>query len=115
MKTIRATNLHLARDMNSGNTYTARKLSGVLNASYLSKMARGEMDICDFTARMVESKLDLPIGWLDRNNNLFLKLTDEQCKLLTLAMDLPRSKQLALTALLEQGANQEFHLTDSPD
>ena len=103
MQTIRATNLHLARDMNFGNTYTARKLSGVLNASYLSKMARGEMEICDFTARKVESKLELPIGWLDRDNNLFLRLTDEQCKLLTLAVSLPHLKQLALTALLEQG------------
>ncbi len=105
MKSIRATNLHLARDMNYGNTYTAHKLSGVLNASYLSKMARGEMDICDFTARKVESKLELPPGWLDRNNNQFLKLTDEQCKLLTLAMGLTRSKQLALTTLLEQAEN----------
>lgn len=105
MKTIREANLYLARDMNSGHKYTARKLSGVLNPTYLTKMARGEMKICDFTARRVESKLELPTGWLDRNNQLFLKLTEEQYKLLALALALPSSKQVALTALLEQVEN----------
>ncbi len=73
------------------------------------------MEIGNYIARAIESALELPTGWLDRNNSIFLKLTDEQCKLLTLAIDLPRSKQLALTTLLIQNEICASHLSESHD
>lgn len=106
MKTIRANNLSLARYMNFGHNNTAQMVSSVVNSNYLSKMALGQMEFDNYTARRIESALELPSGWLDQNNSMFLKLTDEQYKLLTLVVDLPLTKQLALTTLLTQSENQ---------
>lgn len=102
MKTIRATNLSLARYMNFGHNNTAHKVRRVVNSNYLSKMALGQMELGNYTAREIESALEYPSGWLDRDNVMLLKLTVEQYKLLNLVLDLPLPKQLALTSLLTQ-------------
>lgn len=108
MKTIRAANLCLARYMNFGHNNTAIKVRGIVNPNYLSKMALGQMDFDNYTARRIEDALELPSGWLDRKNSMFLTLTDEQYKLLTLVVGLPLEKQLALTTLLTQSEKQDF-------
>ncbi len=105
MNSIRATNLCLARYLNFGHNNTAAKVRGVVNSNYLSRMALGDMKISDYSGRSIERVLELPKGWLDQDNSKFLNLTDEQYTLLTLVRDLPRSKQLALQALLGSGEN----------
>ena len=110
MKTTRAINLSLARYMNSGHNRTADKVRRVVNSNYLSKMALGDMDVGNYTAVGIENALELPGGWLDRNNSMFLKLTEEQHQLLALVIDLPKSKQLSLATLLTQDACSADHL-----
>jgi hypothetical protein len=112
MKTIRSTNLSLARYMNFGHNNTAHKVRRVVNSNYLSKMALGQMELGNYTAREIESALGYPLGWLDRDNRKLLKLTGEQYKLLSLVLDLTLPKQHALTTLLTQEENRAV-ATDS--
>jgi len=67
-RTTRSRNLDLIRWLNFGHENTAKKILRLTNANYLSKMATGDMDISDQMARDIESELDMPIGWLDRDN-----------------------------------------------
>jgi hypothetical protein len=67
-RTTRSRNLDLIRWLNFGHENTAKKILSLTNANYLSKMATGDMDISDQMARDIESELDMPMGWLDRDN-----------------------------------------------
>lgn len=101
MRTLRAKNLGLARDMNYGHKYTAIKLRGVVNACYLSKMVCGDMDIPDDIARRIEQALALPSGWLDRCNHVLLTLADSEFDMLQVLLRLSEPKQIALMRLLD--------------
>ena len=79
---IRSKNLDLIRWLNHGHENTAKKLAAIItNTNYLSKMATGDMEISDRKARSIEKTLDLPTGWLDRNNVELLHMTYTEFKL----------------------------------
>tara|TARA_R110002072_G_scaffold139621_8_gene283408 strand:+ start:1379 stop:1696 length:318 start_codon:yes stop_codon:yes gene_type:complete len=88
-RTIRSTNLDLIRWLNYGHESTANKLSALTNANYLSKMATGDMAIDDEMARSIESTLELPPGWMDRDNLGVLKMPVEAYKLSEAIRELP--------------------------
>lgn len=67
-RNLRSRNLDLIRWLNHGHEHTANKLAVVTNSNYLSRMATGDMEISDEMASQIESTLNLPSGWLDRDN-----------------------------------------------
>ena len=72
--TIRSKNLDLIRWMNFGNARTAKKLRSIIsNATYVSKMAAGEMVMHDHEARSIERIMNFAVGWMDRDNMTVLK------------------------------------------
>ena len=99
-RTIRSTNLDLIRWLNHGHESTADKLSALTNANYLSKMATGDMAIDDKMARSIESTLELPQGWMDRENLRILKMSAEAYQLSEATRELPLRWQRAMLKLL---------------
>ena len=82
-RTTRSTNLDLIRWLNFGHERTAKKLASVItNSAYLSKMATGDMEVSDRKARVIEKELNLPSGWMDRDNTAILKTPAEDLSLL---------------------------------
>ncbi len=99
-RTIRSRNLDLIRWLNFGHESTAKKLSSVINANYLSKMATGDMEIGDRKARAIERAVELPTGWLDRDNIAMLRISPMESQIHQFITKLPEEKQMALLALL---------------
>lgn len=99
-QTTRSRKLDLIRWLNYGHDNTARKLSSVTNANYVSKMATGDMEIGDRKARSIEKAVELPVGWMDRDNIGMLKMSPTQAQIHLLVAALPEKKQLALLKLL---------------
>jgi len=93
-------NLDLIRWLNYGHKNTAKKLSIVTNANYLSKMATGDMEIGDQEARTIEKTLTLPVGWLDRDNIAMLNLSATEFELHQLVIHLPNESRVALLGFL---------------
>ncbi len=99
-RTTRSTNLDLIRWLNYGHENTAKKLSAVTNTNYLSKMATGDMEISDQAARTIEKTLELPVGWLDRDNIAMLNLSPTEFELRQLVANLPNESKVALLGFL---------------
>ena len=68
----------------------------VSNATYLSKMATGEMPIHDFEARAIEKRLNLPSGWMDRDSIAILNMSPEDHAILKLLEDISNEGKAAL-------------------
>jgi hypothetical protein len=86
-KTIRSNNLSLIRWLNHGHTNTSNKLNSITNSNYISKMTTGDMEISDYQAREIEKTLQLPSGWMDRDNAQLLKIDETEFKILSLLTD----------------------------
>ncbi len=99
-RTIRSRNLDLVRWLNYGHVNTAKKLALVTNANYLSKMATGDMEIGDRKARNVEKTLELPVGWMDRDNVALLKMTPTEFEIHRLVAKYPDDTKAALATFL---------------
>lgn len=99
-QTTRSRNLDLIRWLNYGQDNTAKKLASVTNYNYVSKMATGDMEITDRRARAIEKAVELPTGWLDRDNISTLKMSPLQSRIHALVAALPEEKQMALLKLL---------------
>jgi len=95
--TTRSDNLDLLRKLNGGHNHTAKKLASVTNSTYISKMAYGEIEISDIQARKIEKTLQLPCGWMDRDNIQLLKIEETEFKILS---QLTTQPQLAKDGLL---------------
>lgn len=98
--TTRSRNLDLIRWLNYGHENTSKKLSHITNSNYVSKMATGDMEISDRRARSIEKAIELPIGWMDRDNIAILQMTPIEAKIQLLVTALPEEKQAALLKLL---------------
>lgn len=98
--TVRSRNLDLIRWLNYGHENTAKKLSHITNSSYVSKMSTGDMEISDRRARSIEKAVELPVGWLDRDNVAILKMTPIEAQIQIFVATLPEEKQSALLKLL---------------
>jgi hypothetical protein len=62
-------NLKIIRLMNGTHGYTAERLKSVVsNESLLSDYTNGKKNVSDYTARGIEQVLELPNGWLERDN-----------------------------------------------
>lgn len=101
MKTLRARNLDLAREVRGGHNVVSEKLRDIANRCYVSEMVHGRRAISDHQARHIERALNLPIGWLDRDNHALLNIAESEFELLSLLRSLPDSKQRALMDLLK--------------
>jgi hypothetical protein len=66
--TVRQRNLRKLIAQWGGGEALAKKL-GYANGSYLSHMATGHRPITEKTARAIEQKLQLPLGWMDSDHN----------------------------------------------
>ena len=102
-RTTRSKNLDLIRWLNYGHENAAKKLSSVTNATYLSKMATGEMEIGDRKARSIERAADLPSSWLDRDNVAVLSMSPTEFELHQQVGRLPEETQVALLKVLSSG------------
>jgi hypothetical protein len=100
-RTTRAQNLELIRWLNLGHENTAKKLVNLTNANYLSKMATGDMDISDNIARKIELTLNMPLGWLDRDNLSLIKMSALDSELHQVAKLLSDSSKTALLQLIK--------------
>lgn len=99
-RTVRSINLDLIRWLNLGHEPTAKLLAPVTNATYLSKMATGEMEIGDRKARAIERAAGLPPGWLDRDNVGHIQVSAVDYELLALLAPLDDAAKGALKTLL---------------
>jgi hypothetical protein len=100
-RTLRSNNLDLIRWMNYGHENTAEKLAPVIsNAAYLSKMATGDMEISDRKARAIEKELNLPTGWMDRDNEAVLVTPSEDIAVLAGLAKLSSAAKLNLARFL---------------
>lgn len=99
-RTTRSRNLDLIRWLNFGHEPSAKKLSSVVNANYLSKMATGDMEIGDRKARAIEKTAELPMGWLDRDNIRILRMSPIEAQLHLLVAQLSEDSKMALATLL---------------
>lgn len=97
---IRSRNLGLIRHLNGGHNNAASKLASVTNSNYLSKMIAGEMDISDYKARIIEGTLQLPAGWMDRDNFLLLDMSPVQSEIFSCITKLSTERQAALLSFL---------------
>lgn len=99
-RTIRSTNVDLIRWLNYGHDRTAQKLASVTNSTYLSKMATGDMAVSDRKARAIERALDLPAGWLDRDNIAIFKMSVPEFDLYQRVAELSDESRTALKVFL---------------
>lgn len=103
-KTVRSKNLDLIRWLNYGHDSTAKLLTHVTNANYLSKMATGDMEIGDRKARSIERAANMPSEWLDRDNIAVLKMSPLEFKIHRAVASLSEEKKVALLALIARDA-----------
>jgi hypothetical protein len=96
---IRARNLYLLRSFFGGHTGLAKKLKSITNSAYLSEMA-DKREITDEIARLIESTLELPDGWMDRDNHRILEMSPLQAKVHLLLDNLSEDQQQALCKLI---------------
>ena len=99
-ETTRSRNLDLIRWLHGGHNNTSELLSRITNSNYVSQMARGDMEISEWKARSIEGAVDLPDGWMDRDNISILKMSSIQAQIHQLVVALPEEKQSALLKLL---------------
>ncbi len=75
-RNIRSRNLDLLRWLNYGHKHVASKLAGLTNSAYISKMAVGDMPIETGSARAMERILEMPKGWMDRDNVSVIQMNE---------------------------------------
>lgn len=98
--TVRSRNLDLIRWLNYGHKNTCEKLASVANSNYISKMATGDREIDDYTARRIESKSGLPDHWMDRDHVGVMKMGPLDWDALTQIWSLPDAAKKSLLTLL---------------
>lgn len=99
--TIRQQNLYLARYFFEGLGNLAKELSPLTNEAALIRMGQGKAEITDQMAREIEKQLDLPVGWMDRDNDSILRtLTSTDYTVLRLVMPLSHQAKEGLVSLL---------------
>ena len=103
--TTRSENMDLLRKLNGGHNRAAKKLASVTNSSYISKMSYGEMEISDHQAREIEKILQLPCGWMDRDNALLLKIGETEFKILSQLITQPLLAKEGLLSFLSASTN----------
>jgi hypothetical protein len=81
-RSTRSNNFDLIRWMQGGHKPTCKKLEHLTNENYVSKMACGDMDISDSMARNIEKCFNMPDGWLDRNNEGVINISQIEFELL---------------------------------
>lgn len=99
-KTTRSRNLDLIRWLHGGHNSTSKELSNIAHQGDISKMATGQMEISEWKARSMERAVDLPDGWMDRDNISILKMSLIEAQIHQLVATLPEEKQSALLKLL---------------
>src|SRR5438445_8833772 len=103
LKTTRAFNFHLLRQLQGGHKALAKKLDGIANWKYVSDFALGTRAISDYAARAIENRLNLTKGWLDRDNAGFLKSTTDEFEIFSLVRRTTPEIRAAMRTLLQHG------------
>lgn len=96
----RMKNLYLLRFFYETMGSVAKELNGIANESALIRMGQGKKEVSDATARSIESRLGLPEGWMDRDNEKILRMSPTDHQLLLRAALLPEAKKRALIEFL---------------
>ena len=94
----RSENLRLLRAFMDEYQEDFKRLVMIGSQSTYSKIESGEVDFPARSARQIESELDLPIGWFDRDNGSGLFLTNDE---LNLVQELRKSPLDATEILLK--------------
>ena len=97
-KKNRSNNLRILRAFMDEYQDEFKRLVMIGSQSTYSKVESGDIDFPEKTARMVESELDFPIGWFDRDNTAGLFASNEE---LSLLQELRKSPSDVTTALLD--------------
>jgi len=103
LKTARAFNFGLLRQLQGGHKTLAKKLDGIANWKYISDFALGTRTVSDYTARAIEDRLNLPRGWLDRDNAAFLKSTTDEFEIFSLVRWTTPEIRAAMRTLILHG------------
>lgn len=99
----RARNLNLAKDMGLMRQNDLAELLQhiVQNKAYFSEMCLGKREIETSQARQIEEQMNLPTGWLDRDNLALLRMSKLEGEIHFSVSKLPREKQEALAVVLQ--------------
>ena len=106
MRDTSATNLDFLRWKHGTHEALSRKLDGIVNWNELSKFALGDKLIPKSRSRAIELRLELPDGWLDRDNLEFSALSKDDHALVAKLLSTPTGVKSAIHELLVAIANE---------
>lgn len=98
---LRQKNLYLLRYFHEGLGNFAKVLEPIANEAALIRMGQGKAELSDDMARNIETNLDLPKGWMDRDNEMILKrMTSDEYDLVRALVDMPEDCKTTLITFL---------------
>ena len=113
MRDTPATNLDFLRWKHGTHEALSKKLDGIVNWNELSKFALGDKLIPKSRSRAIELRLELPDGWLDRDNLEFSALSKDDHALVAKLLSAPTGVKGAIHELLVAIANETLTLRSS--
>ena len=106
MRDIPSTNLDYLRWKYGTHEALSKKLEGILNWNELSKYSLGDKPIPKSRARAIENRLDMPDGWLDRDNFSLASLAKDDYLLVTKLLSASPKVKQAIGSLLHAIAEE---------
>jgi hypothetical protein len=103
-QSVRSRNLDLLRWLYGTHKAMSKKLSRIANPAYLSEMATNKRQIGNGTAREIEETLDLPVGWMDRDNVALLLMPTVDSQIHTAIADCSEPAKAGLLQFLRPPA-----------
>jgi hypothetical protein len=97
---LRAQNLHLARHLCGGLGNLAKELVPETNEAALIKMGQGKKEISDATAQLIEQRLGLPAAWMDRDNEILIRISAQEYAIHKRVSVLPEEAKQSLLILI---------------
>ncbi|WIM04642.1 MAG: hypothetical protein OHM77_07985 [Candidatus Nitricoxidivorans perseverans] len=77
------------------------------SSSQCSNIERGKAILTDIQARQIELSHDLPVGWLDRDNSVGLRLTNDEWRVIQLLRKAPQEARPAIIVIAELLAGRD--------
>lgn len=93
----RSDNLRLLRAYINAHQDSFVEMLSLGSQSGYSKVERGEAMLGSGDARRIESELNLPVGWLERNNGDAMFLSNEEFQLIQAIREAPTDATIAVT------------------
>lgn len=102
MYTTQSNNFRLLRCIYGSHESLAQRLQGTVNRTQLSRFTTAEEVANPSIIERIESVLSLPVGWFNRENFAFTKISAEDYDLFSLILDAQPSARSALLHLLKK-------------